>query len=245
MFSSIAAALCTRCLFLLASAALAFSLATTTGDPTSHVLDPRAGKAERETLRHELKLDRPIATRLTGFIGSVVVGDLGRSWQCGQQVTQMIADAAPATLELTVVALLIALIAALPLAIAAASRPSSEFARAIRTLSLIAVGLPTFVTALLSISLFAAGFGLLPAFGRGATVNVLGWRTGLVTASGLMAVCLPAVTIAMTLTGYFVRVVECELRRVLPQDYITAARARGIGPRRLYFVHALAMPARR
>lgn len=101
MFSVIVAALCARGLSFLAIAALAVSLAATTGDPTSQVLDPLASKTEREALRRDLALDQPITARVTGFIGSAVAGNLGRSWQSGQQVTIMIADAVPATNGLT------------------------------------------------------------------------------------------------------------------------------------------------
>jgi peptide/nickel transport system permease protein len=232
--------LASRGLYLVATCILAFTVATTTGDPTALMLDPHADAAERLELRNTLALDGPLPMRLADFVGSAIRGDFGRSWQSGRPVLSMIAEAAPATFDLGVTALLVSLALAVPLSALVASRPVSTISRAIRSISLAATALPTFVIAVILTALFSAWLGILPAFGRGTTVSVLGWQTGLLTLSGLRALILPVLTIALALTGLFVHIIDCELREILRQDYITSARARGIRPLRLHLGHALA-----
>jgi peptide/nickel transport system permease protein len=154
-------------------------------------------------------------------------------------VADVVVERLPATVELAVVALLLSMGAGVPLGIYAAIRPRARLARALMSASIIGVALPTFVFAILAITLFSVVLGWLPSFGRGDVVRIGWWTTGLVTRSGLLSLILPAISLAIGQVALVARLVRAEMMDVLRADYIRFARARGVPDRLIHFSHAL------
>jgi peptide/nickel transport system permease protein len=157
----------------------------------------------------------------------------------------------PATLELVAVAALLALAMGIPLGVLTALRRNSIDSQAVMTFSLAGVAMPTFVIGILLIYVFsvecktwAPSVGLpgdwcFPSFGRGETEKIGGWTTGLLTASGLKAIVLPAFTLSLFQMTLVLRLVRSQMLEVLRTDYIKFARARGLTNRAVHFRHAL------
>jgi peptide/nickel transport system permease protein len=154
-------------------------------------------------------------------------------------VSSLIADRLPATLELSLVAALLALLAGIPLGVYTALRPRSWVSHAILGASLVGVSLPTFLIGILLILVFSVQLGWLPSFGRGDTVQIGWWSTGLLTASGLKSLILPSITLGLFQMTLIQRLVRSEMLEVLRTDYIRFARARGLTDRAVHFGHAL------
>ncbi|HET7403231.1 MAG TPA: ABC transporter permease, partial [Usitatibacter sp.] len=157
----------------------------------------------------------------------------------GRPVSALIAERLPATLELAFTASLIALVVGIPVGVYTALRRDSFLSRAMLTTSLVGVSLPNFLIGIFLILIFAVWLGLLPSFGRGDTVQVGFWSTGLLTASGLKALVLPAITLGFYPLTLVMRLVRSEMLEVLRTDYIKFARARGLSERTVNFGHAL------
>jgi peptide/nickel transport system permease protein len=154
-------------------------------------------------------------------------------------VAELIADRAPATLELAFCAAALSLLVGVPLGIFTGIYPRSVWSKLFLTLSLVGVSLPIFVLGMLLILVFAVYLGWLPSFGRGETVQLGWWSTGFLTLSGLKALVLPAITLAMFQLTLIMRLVRAEMLEVLRTDYIKFARARGLANRAVHFGHAL------
>ena len=166
--------------------------------------------------------------------------DFGVSYQFKQPVADLIGARAPATLELAFVASILSLAAGVPMGVYAALRRDGALARLFQALSLIGISLPTFLIGVLMIYLFAVVLRWLPSFGRGDIVRVgAWWTTGLLTASGLKSIIMPAITLALFQMTLIMRLVRAEMLEVLRSDYIRFARARGLSERAIHFRHAL------
>jgi peptide/nickel transport system permease protein len=224
---------------MLVVSAIAFAMFSYLGDPLVAILGADSTEAQRAVVRMQLGLDRPAHERFARFLGRMVQGDFGVSYRLGRPVQHVLAERAPATIELAASGMLIALVLGIPAGIHAAVRPRGMVARALMALSLLGISLPSFVTGLLLIWLFSLGLGWLPSFGRGDTVDLGFWTTGLLTSSGLKALVLPAFTVALFQIAMLMRLVRAEMLDVLRADFIRFARARGISDRVLHFRHAL------
>jgi peptide/nickel transport system permease protein len=154
-------------------------------------------------------------------------------------VSALLAERAPATLELAFTAAVIALVVGIPIGVYTALRRNSWTARALLTTSLVGVSLPNFLIGIFLIYTFAVALGLLPSFGRGDTVQLGPWSTGLLTTSGLKALIMPAITLSFFPLTLIMRLVRAEMLEVLRTDYIKFARARGLSDRAINFGHAL------
>jgi len=151
----------------------------------------------------------------------------------------MILERLPATLELALVSAILAMLVGTLLGIYTAIRRDGFLANFIMSSSLIGVSLPTFLIGVLLIWLFSVELGWLPSFGRGETVQVGFWSTGLLTVSGLKSLVLPAITLGLYQMTLIMRLVRAEMLEILRQDFIRFARARGLSERVVYFGHAL------
>jgi peptide/nickel transport system permease protein len=151
----------------------------------------------------------------------------------------LIAERFPATLELALVAGLLALVLGIPMGVYAALRRGSFLSQVFMMLSLIGVSLPTFLIGILLILVFAVTLGWFPSFGRGDVVTIGWWTSGLLTAKGWHHIVLPAVTLAIFQLTLIMRLVRAEMVEVLRTDYIKFARARGLTTRAVHFGHAL------
>lgn len=224
---------------MLAVAFIAFMLFQYVGDPVSNLLGQDATPEQREQLRRDLGLDQSFLVQFAHFAGNAVQGEFGISLKQGRKVSALIAERFPATLELSAVAGLIALVVGIPLGVYAALRRGSFGTQVMMMLSLLGVSLPTFLIGILLILIFAVHLAWLPSYGRGDVVMLGTWSTGLLTVDGLRHLLLPAVTLSVFQLTLIMRIVRAEMLEVLRADYIKFARARGLGDRTIYFGHAL------
>jgi peptide/nickel transport system permease protein len=218
---------------------IAFLLFQYVGDPVVFLLGQDATPAQIRALRADLGLDQPFAVQFWHFLLNAVQGEFGLSLRQGAKVSRLIAERFPATLELALVAALMALVIGIPMGVYAALRRGSFMSQLFMTISLLGVSLPTFLIGILLILVFAVGLGWFPSFGRGETVQLGWWTTGLLTAKGWHHITLPAITLAVFQLTLIMRLVRAEMLEVLRTDYIKFARARGLSSRAIHFGHAL------
>lgn len=226
-------------LVMLAVAFVAFSLFRYVGDPIDQMVGQDTSMAQRAKLRHELGLDDPMPVQFWRFVRNAARGDFGISYMQKQPVSQLIKERMPATLELSFVSALFALLVGLPLGVYTGLKPDSWLSKFFLGASLLGVSLPTFFIGILLIFAFSVESNLLPSFGRGAVVHFGWWSTGLLTVSGLKAIIMPAITLGLYQLTLIMRLVRSEMLEVLRTDYIKFARARGLTDRAINFGHAL------
>jgi peptide/nickel transport system permease protein len=226
-------------LVMLAVGLIAFSLFRFVGDPVTFMLGQDATDEQRREITRALGLDRPFYVQYLSFIGHAVQGEFGLSLRQVQPVSKLILERLPATLELSLVAAFFALAAGIPMGVYTALRPRSFFSQVLLAISLAGVSLPSFLIGILLILVFSVQLGWMPSFGRGDTVQLGWWSTGLLTASGLKSLVLPAITLGLFQMTLIQRLVRSEMMEVLRTDYIRFARARGLTDRAVHFGHAL------
>ncbi|NIZ61565.1 ABC transporter permease [Sedimentitalea sp. CY04] len=224
---------------LLVVGLVAFSMFRFVGDPIDNMLGQERTQADIERLRGELGLDLPFPVQYFKFLQGAAQGNFGVSYRQGRPVSTIIKERAPATLELALVSGVLAITVGIGLGVFTAIRRRGFAANAIMTISLVGVSLPTFLIGILLIYVFSVELNLLPSFGRGETVMIGGWSTGFLTASGLKALILPAITLGLYQMTLIMRLVRSEMLEVLRADYIRFARARGLNDRVINFRHAL------
>jgi peptide/nickel transport system permease protein len=225
---------------MIAVGLIAFVMFRYVGDPVNQMVGVETSAAERAQLSRQLGLDQPTLVQAARFLLHAARFDFGVSYQFKEPVSGMIAARLPATLELSLVASILSLLAGVPLGVHAALRRDSALARLFQALSLIGISLPTFLTGILLIYLFAVVLRWLPSFGRGEVVRIgPWWTTGLLTVSGVKSLIMPATTLALFQMTLIMRLVRAEMLEVLRADYIRFARARGLSERAVHFRHAL------
>lgn len=226
-------------LVMLAVGFVAFSLFAYVGDPISIMLGQDYTEADRARIAHELGLDQPFFVQFAHFVVNAAQGEFGISYRLARPVDQLIIERLPATLELSLVAAFFALVIGVPMGVYTGLHRESWLSRIFLTTSLIGVSLPTFLIGILLILIFSVNLNWLPSFGRGDTVQLGWWSTGFLTVSGLKAIIMPAVTLALFQMTLIMRLVRAEMLEVLRTDYIKFARARGLTNRAVNFGHAL------
>ena len=224
---------------LLVVGLVAFSMFRFVGDPIDNMLGQERTQADIDRLRTELGLDKPFPVQYYKFLKEAVQGNFGVSYRQGRPVATILAERAPATLELAFVSGFLAITMGIALGVFTAIRRQGFAANAIMTVSLIGVSLPTFLIGILLIYIFSVELDLLPSFGRGETVMIGNWSTGFLTASGLKALILPAITLGLYQMTLIMRLVRSEMLEVMRADYVRFARARGLSDRVINFRHAL------
>ena len=220
-------------------ALISFMLFRYVGDPVASLLGQDSRLEDFEALRERLGLNDPFYVQFARFLANAVQFEFGISYRLQQPVSELILSRLPATIELAFASATIALVFGVVLGVFTALRPRSFATGAIMTLSLIGVSLPTFLIGIGLIYVFAVELQWLPSFGRGQTVDLGWWRTGLLTESGLRSIILPAITLSLFQLTLIMRLVRAEMLEVLRQDYIKFARARGLSKRAINFGHAL------
>lgn len=226
-------------LVLIVTGAIAFSMFTFVGDPIDNMLGQERTVEDIERLRAQLGLDQPVPVQYFKFLNEAVQGNFGVSYRQGREVSEIIMERAPATLELAAISAIFAIVSGIALGVFTAIRRDGFVANFIMSASLIGVSLPTFLIGILLIYLFSVELGWLPSFGRGDVVQVGWWSTGLLTETGIKALILPAITLGLYQMTLIMRLVRSEMLEVLRQDYIRFARARGLSDRVINFRHAL------
>ncbi|MEM1078608.1 MAG: ABC transporter permease [Pseudomonadota bacterium] len=218
---------------------VAFSMFRFVGDPIENLLGQERTLEDVERLRAQLGLDDPFLVQYWTFLSRAFQGDLGVSYRQSRPVAEILLERAPATLELALVSGILAIGFGIILGIFTAIRRDGWAASMVMSVSLIGVSLPTFLIGILLIYVFAVELNWLPSFGRGEVVDLGGWSTGFLTASGLKALILPAITLGLYQMTLIMRLVRSEMLEVLRQDYIRFARARGLTEKAVNFRHAL------
>ena len=224
---------------LLAVALVSFVMFRYMGDPVAQLVSEETSLADRAALRTQMGLDDPVWQQFGQFVGRVVQGRFGLSYQMGQPVAKLIAERLPASIELSVMAFVLALGLGIPLGVYAGLKPESWGARLVMVASLVGISMPTFFVGIMLMLYFGVELGLMPTFGRGETVKLGFWTTGLLTRSGWHSIILPAVTLGLFQLTFIMRLVRAEMLEVMRADFIRFARARGIPQRSIHFRHAL------
>lgn len=239
MFAFIVRRLAQAALVMVTVALISFMLFQYVGDPVVFLLGQDATQEQIKELRQALGLDQPFIVQFWHFLRNAAQGEFGFSLRQGTQVSALIAERFPATLELALVAGFLALAVGIPMGVYAALKRGSFLSQMFMTLSLLGVSLPTFLIGILLILVFAVTLGWFPSFGRGEVVKIGWWTSGLLTAKGWHHIVLPAVTLAIFQLTLIMRLVRAEMLEVLRTDYIKFARARGLTTRAVHFGHAL------
>jgi len=224
---------------MIAVAFIAFLLFQYVGDPVVFLLGQDAKPDQIRELRAALGLDQPFFVQFWHFLVNAAQGEFGLSLRQGAKVSRLIGERFPATLELALVAAVLALFIGIPMGVYTALRRGTFMSQVFMTVSLIGVSLPTFLIGILLILVFAVTLGWFPSFGRGETVNFGWWTSGLFSVDGWQHIVLPAVTLAIFQLTLIMRLVRAEMLEVLRTDYIKFARARGLSNRAIHFGHAL------
>lgn len=217
---------------------IGFSIQDNLGDPLRELVGQSVSEEVRDELRDEMGLNDPFLVQYWRFLTNAVQGDLGRSYFFKKPALEVILDKFPATFELVLAASLIIILVSVPVGIFCAIRPRSFFAQAVMAISIVGISIPVFLTAIFSIYIFSIYLGWLPSFGRGETVTIGFWRTGLLTLDGLAHLILPAFALSSIMLPLFIRLIRGEMMEVLRTEYVRFAWAKGLRPRRVWLLHA-------
>nr|WP_281392971.1 ABC transporter permease [Roseospira goensis] len=220
-------------------AAIVFLGVYAIGNPIDVLINPEADQAERAAAIARLGLDKPLWEQFGIFLGNALQGDLGTSFVHGTSALTLILDRFPATFELAVAAMLMAILVGIPLGVIAGLYPDRAVGRIIMGGSILGFSLPTFWVGLMLIMVFAVFLGWLPAAGRGDTVDLAGVPVSFLTWDGLSHLFLPALNLALFKTSLVIRLARAGTREVMLQDYIKFARAKGLTKRRVVGVHVM------
>lgn len=222
-------------------AAVAFALFDFVGDPVRQMVTEDASQAEIERLREMMGLNDSVAVQFWRYVSGAVQGDFGVSYFHKRPVGVLLQERMPATFELVSTSVLLSILLGIPLGVYTGLHRNGRIARGLMAVSLVGISIPTFLIGIMLIYLFSVVLGWLPSFGRGETTEVFGgaWTTGFLTTSGLRALILPSITLALFQTTMVMRLVRAEMLDVMRTDYIKFARARGLRDRVVHFRHAL------
>jgi peptide/nickel transport system permease protein len=225
---------------MLVVAMISFVMFRFVGDPISQLVGVDTPPEQRAQLREDLGLNDPVYIQFGRFVAKAAQFDFGISYQIKQPVSDLIEQRLPATLELSIVSAIFALLVGLPMGVYTGLYRDTWLSRLFLSVSLIGISLPTFLIGILFIFIFSVNLGWLPSFGRGDVVTIAGsWTTGLLTRSGWESIILPAITLGLFQMTLIMRLVRGEMLEVLRTDYIKFARARGLSRRAINFGHAL------
>lgn len=208
---------------LLGASLFVFALVYLTGDPVLLLLPPDASEAQVAAMRTQLGFDASLPTQYLRFLGGALTGDLGESFRFREPALALVLQRLPATLELTVYSVLLAIVVGLPLGIVAAIRANSLADRAIRFMFFVFQGIPPFFLGLVLMVVFAVQLGVLPSAGRG----------------GFSHLVMPVITIALFLVASIARLTRNGMVRELSSDYVRTARAKGLPRRSVLYKHAV------
>jgi peptide/nickel transport system permease protein len=209
------------------------------GNPVDILISPEADQAERVRIIAALGLDQPLWKQYLLFVNDALHGNLGRSFVFNEPALRLIAQRMPATMELAVTAVLMSVIFGIPLGLYAGLYPEGAVSRTIMAGSILGFSLPTFWVGLMLIMVFAVLLGWLPSTGRGATAELFGVQWSFLTIDGLRHLLLPALNLSLFNISLVLRLTRAGVRETLPMDFIKFARAKGLTPARVIFVHVL------
>ena len=209
------------------------------GDPVEILVSDDADQEEREEMIKSMGLDKPFLVQYGIFVSKALKGNLGESFVFNEPALLLILDRMPATMELAVVSLMIAIIFGIPLGVWAGLKPDSWASKSIMTGSILGFSLPTFWVGIMMILLFAVMLGWLPSTGRGGVQVILGMPISIFSWDGFSHVLMPAVNLALFKLSMVIRLARAGTREVLHQDYIKFAKAKGLQESRIILVHVM------
>ena len=209
------------------------------GDPVDMLINPEADQAEIDRVIRDLGLDRPVSEQYWYFVANAFQGDLGRSFIFGEPALKLIIQRMPATMELALFSLLMAVVFGIPLGIYAGLKPNSKVSKSIMAGSILGFSMPTFWVGIILIMFFSVSLGWLPSTGRGEVATYLGITSSIFTLDGLSHIFLPAFNLALFKLSSVIRLARAGTREVILQDYIKFARAKGVAESRVVRVHLL------
>lgn len=226
-------------LVLLAMSLLVFLGVYAIGNPVELLINPQADEAERLRAAAALGLDKPIWEQYFSFLLGALSGNLGKSFVFNIPAVELILSKLPATIELAMAAMFIAISLGIPLGLWAGLKPDSFIGRSIMAGSILGFSLPTFWVGLMFIMLFSVYLGWLPSNGRGDTVDLFGIPVSFLTLDGLAHLFMPALNLALFKLSLIIRLTRAGTREALLQDYVKFARAKGLSSGRVVGVHVL------
>ncbi|MFQ5995292.1 MAG: ABC transporter permease [Acidiferrobacterales bacterium] len=218
---------------------IAFSIQDNLGDPLRELVGQSVSEAERQKLRDRMGLNDPFVVQYWRFLKKAVQADLGTSYFFKRPALEVIFDKFPATVELVIGATLIIVTFSVPVGVFAAIYPKHWFSKLAMGASIVGISIPVFLTAIMLIYVFSVELGWFPSFGRGETVEVYGWSTGVLTRDGLIHLILPSIALSSIMLPLFIRLIRAEMLEVLESEYIRFAWAKGLVRWRIWFLHAL------
>lgn len=213
---------------MLVMSALVFVGVYAIGNPIDVLISPDATQDIRAAAIAAYGLDRPLWEQYFAFLGRIFSGDLGRSFVYGMPVGELLLGRLPATLELTLTAIVGATVIGVPLGVYAGWKPDSAFSKALMGFSILGFSVPTFWIGLVLIFVFAVELGWLPAGGRGDTVHLLGADWSFLTLDGLRHMLLPALNLSLFKFAMMVRLARSGTRETMGTDTVKFARAAGL-----------------
>ena len=208
------------------------------GNPVEILINPDATPEIKQRAIEKLGLDKPIYEQYGYFVVRAIQGDLGNSFIYDEPALQLILAAMPATLELAICSLVIALFIGIPLGMIAGYWPDGWGSNIIMTGSILGFSLPSFWVGLMLILLLSVELGWLPSGGRGETVSLLGFPVSFLSLDGLAHLAMPALNLALFKLSLVIRLTRAGMKETLQQDYIKFARAKRLSTRRVIFIHA-------
>ena len=209
------------------------------GNPIDILINPQADQQEREHAIAALGLDRPMWTQYVAFLAGALRGDLGNSFVHNTSALRLILERMPATLELAIAAMLIAIVLGIPLGLWAGLKPNTATGRTIMAGSILGFSLPTFWVGLMLIMVFSVMLGWLPSNGRGPTTLLFGVPVSFTSLEGWRHLIMPATNLALFKLALLIRLTRAGTREALLQDYVKFARAKGLTNARVIGVHVL------
>lgn len=209
------------------------------GNPVDILIPDDATAAERDLAIRSLGLDKPLLVQYTTFLSNLLRGDLGTSFVYNIPSIDLILLRLPATLELALCALFIAIIIGLPLGLLCGLRPGSRLDRVVMGASIVGFSIPNFWQGLMLIMLFSVMLGWLPSTGRGEVGLLFGIETSLATWDGISHLLLPAINLSLYKLSLMIRLTRSGVREIMYLDYVRFARAKGLSEQRIVLVHIM------
>jgi peptide/nickel transport system permease protein len=224
---------------VLAMSAIVFAGIYAVGNPVEILVSPTASEAEKLETAQRLGLDKPLHIQYARFVQNALHGDLGQSFAFGSSATDLIFQRLPATLELALSAMFIAIALGIPLGLWAGLHPHATSGRLIMGASIIGFSLPTFWVGIVLIMVFSVQAGFMPSGGRGATTLLFGVPVSFLNWDGLKHLALPALNLALFNISMIIRLTKAGAQEAMLSDYVKFARAKGLGQGRIIGVHVL------
>ena len=224
---------------LLVMSLLVFIGVQAIGNPIDVLISPDADQFDRARTIAAFGLDKPVYEQYFLFVKNALGGDMGRSFAFSTPALALIFERMPATMELAILAIVIAIVFGIPLGLWAGLRPDSLAGKTIMTVSILGFSLPSFWVGLMLIMVFAVKFGWLPSSGRGPTQLLFGIPVSFLSLEGLRHMLMPAFNLALFNIALVIRLTRAGAQEALLQDYVKFARAKGLSNSRIIGVHVL------